>query len=290
MLLFIGISSFVGKNFLASYQGNLIGTYNKSNMIKMENKGASFVKLDLADYNQVYNLFKDNNIDEVVLAAAVIRTKNKKAFYDTNVAGVSNVIKAMKIFGSKRIVYLSTVILYNKEMVWGEYGQTKNLAEQLIIKSNLDYVILRPAEIYGPDEKEGLGKLINLIRKFRIIPIINDGKNFLTPVHVGDVCEIIKICLAQKIYDKNIYCLAGGQKISLREFIVAVAEELDKKIVLLDIPLGWLNFISVFFPAIIDREQILRAANTLSFNPQETEAKFDFKFRRIDLSYLNCKN
>jgi len=287
MLLFVGISSFIGQNFLASYRGDLIGTYNKSVIIEVKKNGALFKKLDIANYDEVYSLFKNNSIDEVVMTASVIQAKNKKTFHNVNVKGVSNVIKAMKNFGVKRIIYISTAVLYNKEKFWGEYGRTKNIAEQLIRESGLDYVILRPTEIYGPHEKAGLGKLIHLIRTYKIMPIVNGGKNLLTPIHVGDVCEIIKICLIKNIFDKNTYLLAGGQKLSLREFIIFVAEKINKDIVLLNTPIVLLNFISIIFPFIINREQILRAVNTLAFVSKKTEKRFDFKFRQLDLSYLD---
>lgn len=280
----------MGQNFLASYRGDLIGTYNSRSFAPTEKKGVIFEKLDIRSYDQVNDLFKNHAIDKVVLAASIIHSRNKKLFHDVNVDGAGNVIKAMKAWGVKPLIYLSTAVLNNKEEVWGEYGRTKDAAEKLIRESDLDYVILRPAEIYGPFEREGLGKLIALLGQHKIVPLINGGKNYFTPIHVSDVCEVINKCLANKIYDKSIYLLAGGQKIRMREFVFAVADNYRKRIIILDVPLSILVALSYLFPTVIDCDQIIRASNTQALVPVEAEIRFDIKFRNIDFSYLDRGN
>lgn len=286
MLLFIGINSFVGRNFLDAYSGDLIGTYNKTAIGQARRTGVNFCKLDLTDYAEIYALFENNPITEVILASSVIYARNKKEFNDVNVAGVASLIQVMKIFGVERIVYLSTAILYNDEKIWGEYGRTKHLAEQLIIKSGLDYAILRPAEIYGPYEREGLGKLIGYVRHHKVVPLVNGGRNLLSPIHVRDICEILKICQAEDAHDRKIYQLAGGQKLSMREFVLMVGRQLGRKIILFDLPFWLMDWVAVFLPHIFIREQIVRAANTVAFESQEAEARFRYKFRKVDLKYL----
>jgi len=285
MLLFIGISSFLGKNFQKFYPGQYMGAFypeiagNRPDNLIIE-------RLDIREKKDVDGLFKKYSFDSVVLAAALIYSKNKDGFRKVNVDGVKNVVEAMKESGVKKIIYISTAVLEAGMELWGEYGRTKKMAEDLIKNSGLEYVILRPAEIYGEYEKEGIGKLIKWIKKYSFFPLIGGGRNMLSPVRAEDVCSIVIKCLETESHDNKTFLLCGGEKISFKNLALKIGQHFNKKICFIPIPAFLFSLIMNCWP-FIDKDQMKRAVNTRAFDSSSAEAEFGFKFKEIDFSYLD---
>ncbi|XP_072980785.1 uncharacterized protein [Typha angustifolia] len=111
---------------------------------------------------------------------------------ETNINGTCNILEVCHEFGIKRLVYVSTynVIFGGKEIVNGneslqyfpiddhvdQYGRSKSVAEQLVLKSNgrpskkrngvcLYTCAIRPAAIYGPAEERHLPRILSLAKK-----------------------------------------------------------------------------------------------------------------------------
>lgn len=273
----------MGKNFQKIYPGPFIGTFYSGADCRLSGN-LKLEKLDIGKKEEVVNLLKKYPVDTVILASALIHAKNKNDFYSVNVLGAKNVVEAMRECGIKRIIYISTAVLESEETLWGEYGRTKHLAEEIIKSSGLDYIILRPAQIYGEHEQEGMGKLIRLIKKYPFFPLIGGGNNMLSPVRAEDVCRIIVKCLEEVKYNNKIYTLCGGEKINFRDLVLRIARQFDKKIYFIPIPKIFLK-IAHFLP-FLNADQILRAANTRAFDCSVVEAEFDYKFRGMDFSYL----
>ncbi|XP_020265411.1 short-chain dehydrogenase/reductase family 42E member 1 [Asparagus officinalis] len=108
-----------------------------------------------------------------------------------NINGTCNILDACHEAGIKRLVYVSTynVVFGGKEIVNGNeslpyfpldehvdpYGQSKSVAEQLVLKSNgrpsrnnsgvrLYTCAIRPAAIYGPGEERHLPRILSLAK------------------------------------------------------------------------------------------------------------------------------
>ncbi len=274
----------MGKNFQNIYSEPFVGTfYLTSNIAEADN--LKLEKLDIGEKGAVSTLFNNYSFDTVVLAAAQLYSKSKKNdFYKINVEGVKNVIESMKKNGTRRIIYISTATLELKNNLWGDYGKTKYIAENLIKNSGLDYIILRPDGIYGKYEKEGIGKLIRLVKKHYFFPLIGGGKNMLSPIRAEDVCHIIIKCLATQNHDNKTYLLCGGEKISFKELVLKISRHFNKKVYFIYVP-GFLFNLVVRFIPFFDKDQMRRAANTRAFECASAEKEFDYKFKKVDFSY-----
>ena len=113
-----------------------------------------------------------SEIDTVVHLAALTHSFSRKAYFEINEEGTKNLITACKEKNVRRFIFVSSAAASEEG---GDYGVSKLRCEELIKESDLDWVILRPSEVYGLKMEEGIGKLVAWIEKFPIIPVIGDG-------------------------------------------------------------------------------------------------------------------
>lgn len=134
-------------------------------------------------------------------------------YWEVNVKGVDNILKACYKSEVKRMVHISTVGIYGKtgEVVLDEkalpkpndiYSKTKFEGEKLIwgeIKRGHLYItIIRPTIGYGPgDTRPGFLNLFKLIKKKLFIPI-GDGKNFFHTIYIDNLVDALILAATKK--------------------------------------------------------------------------------------------
>lgn len=137
-----GASGFIGKRFIDLYQQEFL------EVIALNSKNAP-----LNDYRALEKYLMD--IDVVVHAAF-------DHYYQYNTIGLTNIIRACKMNKVKKIVFLSTVSVYNPD-VKGEltesssytnyhdpYSMEKVKLEKMLEKvKEIDVIILQPTVVYG---------------------------------------------------------------------------------------------------------------------------------------------
>lgn len=153
----------------------------------------------------------------------------------TNTLGTRMVVQAAKKAGVKKIIFASTVNIYGKsrkEKLDEEsevrptdtYGQSKRLAEEEIIKSGMNYTILRMATIYGPGFENSFLKIMGAIRNGKAY-IVGNGNNHLALVHINDVVKAFMLALEKKISNKKIYNITDGREYT-QEYLFGLAADL----------------------------------------------------------------
>lgn len=239
MILITGATGFIGKR--------LLKRISKSEKIRcLARNGSDLPKNvetvlgDLSDKDALRKATKD--ISCVIHLAAVINSTNKTDFYKVNHIGTKNLIEACKKNGVKRVILISS---YDVVMKPGnDYTKSKLLAENVVKKSGLDYIILRPTAVYGPNDK-GLSTLFQMIKKYPIAPVAGDGNYQLQPAYVGDVVDCIIRCVKSPKFGKT-YFVAGPKPVSFNEIIDTAAKACSKKVIKLHIPMAILRI--VLFP------------------------------------------
>ena len=126
--------------------------YNSSSDViekieQISGKSVKLVEADMCDYPAVDKTFAENEIDCIIHFAglkAVGESVQKPVFYyDTNIGGTLNIIKAMQKYGVKKLVFSSSATVYgmnnvapfNEEMptsATNPYGWTKQMIEQIL--------------------------------------------------------------------------------------------------------------------------------------------------------------
>ena len=89
----------------------------------------------------------------------------------------------------QHLVYVSTICAHPDG---GDYGRSKWLAEEAIRNSGLNFTIIRPAEIYGSKNREGIDALITFARKTHIMPDFRcHGSVKYAPISVPEAADFI---------------------------------------------------------------------------------------------------
>ena len=186
-LLITGASSTLGKNLASELLK--IGKFSirlLEHHSSVSNEHCEVFKGDLQNIDNLINACA--GMDTVIHLAALTHSQSSKAYFNVNVAGTENLLTACQKHNVRRFIFVSSSAASKKG---GEYGVSKLRCEERVQNSSLDWVILRPSEIYGPNMEEGIGKLISWIKKFPVIPVIGDGSYFLSPVYVDDIVHVM---------------------------------------------------------------------------------------------------
>ena len=184
-----------------------------------------------------------DNVDAVMHLAAVADVKD--VFADphyaesVNVRGTNNVLEAMRLSGKKRVVYGSTVWVYDGAdgAVVDEttalqapahfYTATK-LAGEYYCRSyaglyGLETTILRYGIPYGPRARAG-AVIPTLVRKAlngEPLTLAGDGSQFREFVYVEDLAEGNVLALTSRSKNR-IYNLDGTEKVTIRRIVDAI--------------------------------------------------------------------
>lgn len=125
-------------------------------------------------------------MDGVLHLAALTHSSNDAEYFRVNLEGTKNLLEACKKNDVKKFIFISSAAASGEG---GAYGLSKLKSEELVCKSKLEWNILRPSEVYGPQMEEGIGKLISWVKNLQCIPVIGDGSYCLSPVYIDDVVE-----------------------------------------------------------------------------------------------------
>jgi NADH dehydrogenase len=279
MIIVTGANGFIGERVI-----DILKNKNKkffclakegSNTSILSKKNVKFVEGNMYDQK-----FLDENINgtkTIIHIAGLTHANNLKELEDSNVDSA----KKNKV---DRIIFLSTAIVTSK--VLGAYGKGKKKAEEIIKKSKLGYIILRPSVVYGNGDVKNIGKLISLVKKYPFFPIVGDGNYKIQPIFVDDLAKIIvKSC---DVKEKNkIFFAAGPEKISFRVLIKLISKILGKKTFLLKIHHKFAINIATFYGFIVKRpkvspEQIKRITEDKVYDIENLEKFFKIKLNNLE--------
>jgi nucleoside-diphosphate-sugar epimerase len=166
-------------------------------------------------------------VDLIVHLAAITRTPDSKLYFDVNVGGTRNLIEAARRCGVRRFLFLSSATATSREPSnAGAYGESKQLAEQEVRSSGLDWLIIRPSEVYGPGITEGLESLIKFIRRYRLAPMIGGGAVKICPIFVDDVVTaILNVIKNPKDWGRHLtYSVCGPEVITMASLTARLKE------------------------------------------------------------------
>lgn len=152
-------------------------------------------------------------VDVIIHLAAVNNASSKEDYWQTNVKGTENLIKTAKNAGVRRFIFTSTWAINPSG---GAYSQSKLAAEEIVRNSELDWIILRPSEVYGTNGMVGI--LIRLIRKNYLIPVIKHVNCQLAPIYIDDVIDVLEKLVSSNLKSK-IYTLTGPENLSFEDLV-----------------------------------------------------------------------
>lgn len=175
--------------------------------------------------------------DAVVHAASLTpsrgdRPEMRGGYRRVNVEGTAALLTACQAAGARRFVYISTAaVLF--EWRRNAYSLSKLDAEELVSRGPTPWVILRPAEIYGP------GRVWDTLRqqllRRRLLFVRRGVPRMIQPVYVGDVAAAVVSAL-QSDSAGHRYAIAGREAVTYERFLREVRAAIGARYAILPIP------------------------------------------------------
>lgn len=147
----------------------------------------------------------------------------------------NDLISGLHNAGVKRCIFTSTTGIYTKLQPASKRIRMDN--ESLIMDSSLDYTIVRPTMIYGSRRDRNMWRLLLLIKKWKIIPVIGDGKGLMRPVYVRDVAWALVEVIERKRTSRMSYNLSGKYALTYRSVIEHASDAIYSRVILVRIPI-----------------------------------------------------
>jgi len=189
------------------------------------------------------------NISVVVHLAAMLHifesiSTSRKLYEKINIGGTSVVTKAAIRAGVKRIIFFSTIAVYDhmgslclKEdsltCPGTEYARTKLEGERIILSAKrADGIkigtVLRLGAVYGDRIKGNYSRMVHALARNRFIPI-GDGLNRRTLVYDKDVAEAVVLAVENHAAAGRIYNVTDGNVHTVKEIVAAICRALGRK-------------------------------------------------------------
>ena len=165
---------------------------------------------------------------------------SEKSFQQVNVKLTKKAIDICKKSKIKKFIYFSGLGVSKNSK--SDYFISKFNAEQVMIKSGLDYTIFRPSYIIGQDDYLTTNIQKQIKQKKILIP--GSGKYIIQPISINDVCKIIHIASNSKIFSKKIIDLVGPEKIQFKQFLENSVSEYNVTIEKISVKKAYYNALS----------------------------------------------
>lgn len=236
-VLVTGANGFIGSaicNALMSENVELIAlTEPNTDISNLKGIQAKVIEADIRDFNSLDRAFK--KVDYIFHCAAIYRfnSKDKELFYDVNVKGSINVVKAALSNNVKKIVYTSTVGtvgLKNSRVstedcfadishLYGNYKRSKYVAEHEVLRlaaRGAPVVLVQPTMPVGPRDiaPSPSGKMVVDFLNKKMIGYADTVMNI---VDVDDVAH--GHLLAMDKGKVGFSYIVGGENLTMKEIL-----------------------------------------------------------------------
>jgi len=168
-----------------------------------------------------------NGCDAVINLIGIIREFPSQGitFERLHIQATAAMLAAAQKSGIKR--YLQMSALGTRPNAVSAYHTTKWRAEELVRESGLDWTILRPSLIYGPQDAF-INMLAAQLRLAPVMPVIGDGSYRLQPIHADDVARCFALALEMPETIGHCYGLCGPDRMTYEQLLDRVARALGK--------------------------------------------------------------
>jgi NADH dehydrogenase len=171
----------------------------------------------------------------VVNAAGVRAEKGAQTYKAVHVDGAAALARAAAAAGVETYAHISGIGADAKSA--SAYIASKGLGESATLEAFPGAMILRPSVVFGPED-DFFNRFGALARFLPVIPLFGGGKTRLQPVYAGDVAQAAAAALAGEAKPGTVYELGGPQVMTLREAAELVLRTVDRRRLLLGMPLG----------------------------------------------------
>jgi uncharacterized protein YbjT (DUF2867 family) len=150
--------------------------------------------------------------------------------------GSANLVAEARRAGVPRFLYISGAGADPaSDKTW---YRAKGLAERSIKSSGIDYVIIRPSWIYGPEDKS-VNKIATMVKLLPVVPRLGVRPQRIQPLFVDDLATAVEHAFARDDAWNQTFEIGGPEVMTMNDVIHTIAEVLGMKRAVLPVPL-WL--------------------------------------------------
>lgn len=205
--------------------------------------------------------------DAIVHITGIVKESPPKTTFErVNVGGTKNILKEAKRAGAKRFIFVSSLGADRGE---SGYHRSKLRAEEFVRKSRLDWLIIRPGNVYGPGD-EILSTLLKMIRTLPAVPQVGAGDQRFQPVWHEDLGEAIALAVADENLSQETLEVAGDEITTTRDVIERLGRITDRAPVTVPIP-EFLASLGVRAVEALSLDRILSDALNIDFSLNESK-------------------
>ena len=219
---------------------------------------------------------------QVVLhMAAVTHADDPAEYFHVNAEVTKQLVSACS--ASQHFIYVSTICAHRDG---GAYGYSKWLAEEAIRGSGLDYTIIRPSEIYGAKNTEGIDALIAVARKVRILPDFRYGGSIkYAPISAQEAADFIAEAAIYRRETGQTYTLCADRSYTAPEMARALRNSV-RPLFVIPVPITMLRAAKALrLPIPFKRDQIDRLVLPKAYDSTLARRDYDFQAQSF-IDYL----
>lgn len=231
-------------------------------------------------------------IDAVVHLVAIPYESGAATYDRINAQGTRNVVQAAQTAGVKRFIHQSALAADSKSP-YG-YLRSKGQGEDAVRVSPLDWTILRPSVLVGPEDE-----FANALARWLVItplafPLVGDGQARFQPLWIQDMVTIMSKALAETRTVHQTYEVGGPEHLTYEAIVKQILFALHRRRALMKVPVPLMRPVIKTMEVVLPKPpattsllDLLNVDNTTSLD--SVERNFGFKPRRFAevISYLN---
>jgi NADH dehydrogenase len=180
--------------------------------------GVHWCEIDVTEPETLRDVMRE--CDAVVHLAGCRSPADGASLEKVNVTGTRNVLIAAAEAKVGRFVYVSAL---GASPIGGDFYRSRFQAEDAVMSSGLEYVILRPGVVYGPDD-HFVSAIVRLLRRLPAFPMLGDGTFRLQPMAVEDMVDALTQSVERPDVEGGLFELAGPDRLSFTRIVRTVGE------------------------------------------------------------------
>ena len=248
--LIFGGSGQIGRHLIRKLTKNdykvIVVTRNihqKGHIIKTQGNAGyiDVVEANIFDEAKIKSLFE--RADICINLIGILYEKKRNSFKNIHTLFPSVLAKLCKKNNFKNLIHLSALGI--NDATDSYYAKSKLDGEKEILKNFPLSTILRPSVVYSVDDNFTTN-FMTLLNRLPLFPLYYNGQTKFMPIHSSDLVDIIYNIISKNIYSQIIECV-GPQTLSFKEIIEKLLYLIDKRRILLPVPLFFGKLTAKFF-------------------------------------------
>ena len=151
--------------------------------------------------------------------------------------------------GARRVIAFGSTSRFSKEASSspGERALARRLAEaEARLASEAEargiaWTVFRPTLVYGCGRDQNVARVARLIRRYGVFPLAGEARGLRQPVHADDLAAACVAALGAPAAFNRAYDLSGGETLSYRAMVAAIARACGRRPRLPAVPVGLLR-------------------------------------------------